>query len=179
MSQNEQKKDRDTYRTGSTNPPKNYQGTIAVLLILVTVLCSIVTVLGMMNIRLWNTLQSEKEQELDDSAKEQIAMAQYADTSMSEEESISVLGMTCQQMSQVYRSYNGWPDGLYVSQVEPGSAAENAHIRPGDILVAMNDSPIALREELEQTVQELSSGDQLKLRVYREESQIDILLTVD
>ena len=44
--------DPDTYRTGSTNPPKSRGGLIAVLLVLVILLCGIVSILGVVNIRL-------------------------------------------------------------------------------------------------------------------------------
>lgn len=49
----------DTYRTGSTRPPRSYGGTIAVLLVLVILLCGIVTLLGIANIRLSLRLNDE------------------------------------------------------------------------------------------------------------------------
>ena len=45
--------DSDTYRTGSTQPPKKHGGLIAVLLIAVIALFGIVTILSMINIRLF------------------------------------------------------------------------------------------------------------------------------
>ncbi len=175
MKQNKQEKYNDTYSTGSTVPPKNYQGIIAALLILVTVLCSLVTVLGMMNIRLWNLLENVEVQAPEEENK--VAMAQSLDEQIAVGES-SILGMTCQEISGVYRSYNGWPDGLYISQVEPGSVADQGDIRPGDILVAVNGAPVALQEELEQAVSEVSAEGVLKLTLYREEKQITVLLKV-
>ncbi len=177
MKQNNQEKSRDTYRTGSTNPPRSYQGTIAVLLILVTVLSSIVTVLGMMNIRLWGILEDQKKQEMEYSGGEQIALAEAADQLAISVETDSVWGMTCQEFSGLYRNYNGWPDGLYISQVEPGSAAALADIQAGDILVAINGTPVALQEELILAAKELPSGTQLELTLYREEEQITVTFT--
>ena len=49
----------DTYRTGSTRPPKNHGGIIAILLVLVILLCGIVTLLGIANIRLSLELNGE------------------------------------------------------------------------------------------------------------------------
>ena len=44
------------YRNGSTKPPKNRGGIIAVLLIAVIMLCGIVTVLSFLNIRLFKQM---------------------------------------------------------------------------------------------------------------------------
>ena len=175
MKQNYQQNNRDTYSTGSTVPPKNYQGIIAVLLILVTVLCSIVTVLGMMNVRLWNLVESMEGKEPE--GENAIAMAQILEDETAAEEHNDVLGMTCQEISGLYRSYNGWPDGLYISHVEPGSFADQGDVRPGDILVAVNGTQVTM-EELSQATSEVSAGGVLKLTLYREENQITVLLKV-
>ena len=171
-----QEYNRDTYRTGSTNPPKSHYGLIAVLLILVTVLSSIVTVLGMMNIRLWNLVKSQDQQELDYSQQEQVAVAEASGQLVFSQENSEVLGMTCQEISGLYRSYNQLPNGLYVSYVEPGSAAALADICAGDILVAINGDPVTFPEELAQAAELLCPGKQLELTFYREEEQIKVFL---
>lgn len=50
--------DQGEYRTGSTKPPKNYRGLIAVLLVTVILLCGVVSILGVMNIRLFRQVNS-------------------------------------------------------------------------------------------------------------------------
>ena len=176
---NEQEKCRDTYRTGSTIPPKSHQGIIAALLILVTVLSSIVAILGMMNIRLWSLLKNQKDPQLENPQQEHIALAEFADDALPSAESSSILGMTCQEISQLYRSYNDWPNGLYISYVEPGSAADQGEILPGDILISVNGAAVTSWDALEKTVQTLSAGDLLKLTVYRNEKQMEIVLTIE
>ena len=53
------------YGTGRTDPPKSHTGLVAVLLVLVIFLTGIVTVLGVLNIRLFQRLAAqEEEQEL-------------------------------------------------------------------------------------------------------------------
>ena len=175
MKENYQENNRHTYSTGSTVPPKNYQGTIASLLILVTVISSVVTVMGMMNVRLWTLLENRQIQDGEDNA--QIAVAQILEDE-ADAENDDILGMTCQEISGLYRSYNGWPDGLYISQVEPGSFADQGDIRPGDILVAVNGAPVTLQEELSQAVTDVTADGLLKLTLYREESQITVLLKI-
>ena len=56
--------EQDSFRTGSTRPPKRRGGLVAALLIAVILLCSISGGLGIMNIRLFSQLQQEKESDL-------------------------------------------------------------------------------------------------------------------
>lgn len=50
--------DQSVYRTGSTRPPKNRSGLIAVLLVSVILLCGIISVLSVMNVRLFRQVSS-------------------------------------------------------------------------------------------------------------------------
>ena len=56
--------DRDSFRTGSTRPPKKRGGLVAILLIAVIVLCGIVGTLGFMNVRLFAQLQDQNSSDL-------------------------------------------------------------------------------------------------------------------
>ncbi len=54
----------DSWQTGSTQPPKSRGGMIALMLILIIFLCGIITVLGILNIRLFRELKIQEENEL-------------------------------------------------------------------------------------------------------------------
>ena len=56
--------EQQTYRTGSTRPPKNHGGLIAVLLVLVILLGGIVTILGFVNIRLFRQISNANAETL-------------------------------------------------------------------------------------------------------------------
>ena len=56
--------EQDSFRTGSTRPPKRRGGLIAVLLIAVILLCSISGALGFMNIRLLSQQQKQSDADL-------------------------------------------------------------------------------------------------------------------
>ena len=176
MQQNNRNSSRDTYRTGRTNPPKSHQGIIALLLILVTVLCSIVTVLGMMNIRLHLLLQDSWQQP-EGANQTELSLAEADGQLAFSAESAPILGLTCQAIDTLYRSYNGWPDGLYISQVTPDSAAQLADIRPGDILIAVNGTPISLTEDWEQNMAAIAPGQAVTLTLYREKTEFTVTLT--
>ena len=53
--------DDGSWQTGSTEPPKDRGGTMALLLILIIFLCGIITVLGILNVRLFTQLQTRDE----------------------------------------------------------------------------------------------------------------------
>ena len=56
--------DDSSWQTGSTEPPKSHGGLIALLLILIIFLCGIITVLGILNVRMFRQLNSQEEDEL-------------------------------------------------------------------------------------------------------------------
>ena len=55
--------DDSVYGTGRTEPPKSHGGTVALLLILIIFLCGIITVLGVLNVRLFQKLNTRRESE--------------------------------------------------------------------------------------------------------------------
>lgn len=59
------------------------------------------------------------------------------------------------------------PRGVYVSEVEAGSPAEEAGIQAGDIIVDVNDNVITSTSELQSVVAEYKAGDTLQVKVYR------------
>lgn len=56
--------DESVYGTGPTEPPKNRGGLVALMLILIIFLCGIITLLGILNIRLFRELKVQEENEL-------------------------------------------------------------------------------------------------------------------
>ena len=165
----------DTYRTGSTNPPKNYRGVVAALLILVILLISIVTVLGMMNIHLFRMLEQQAESSVHFSDN---GIALAADTTVPPEGVyIASLGFTGEEIESVYRSYNQWPKGLYISAVEPNSPADAADIRLGDILIAVDGHPIAGKDDFQKKLDALQPEQPVHLTVFREDGEITVPLT--
>ena len=54
--------DRGVYQNGSTQLPKSHGGLVAVLLVTVILLCSLVSILGILNIRLFQSIHSSGEE---------------------------------------------------------------------------------------------------------------------
>ena len=56
--------DDSVYGTGPMQPPKNKGGAVALMLILIIFLCGIITVLGILNVRLFREIREQKRNEL-------------------------------------------------------------------------------------------------------------------
>ena len=61
FSREEEPWDTDSWQTGSTEPPKDKGGIMALMLILIIFLCGIITVLGILNVKLFTQLQTREE----------------------------------------------------------------------------------------------------------------------
>lgn len=75
------------------------------------------------------------------------------------------LGISGKSVTSDYASYYGIPEGVYVSAVESGSAAESAGISQGDIITAIDGTAITSTSELQNALTHYSSGDTAKLTV--------------
>lgn len=162
-----------TYRTGSTNPPKNHRGLITLLLILVILLITAVAILSMMNVRLFRLLEAQDDHPVEFSEAE-IAPASYNEPIGLES---ADLGMTIQEIAQLYRSYNEWPQGVYISNIHPDGPAANSDLRPGDIVVALNGNPISGSEDFIQQLENL--GNTIELTVFRDSQEMVIALNIE
>ena len=154
-----------TYRTGSTNPPKSHRGAVTVLLILVIILVTITTMLSMMNIRLFRLLEEKNTKSLSFSETQPDAQTVSAEEPAGIE--APILGLTGQEIASLYRSYNRWPQGLYICQVTPGGPAEKADIRTGDIVIAMDGAAVSGNEDFQEKIESLQPGQSLQLTIFR------------
>ncbi|MCB1957637.1 MAG: PDZ domain-containing protein, partial [Rhodocyclaceae bacterium] len=64
----------------------------------------------------------------------------------------------------------GLPDatGALVARVEPGSAAEEAGVQPGDVILEVNGNKVGESNELPRLIGEMRPGTQVELKVWRD-----------
>ena len=60
-----------------------------------------------------------------------------------------------------------WPNGAYIVEVEAGSPAEKAGLKPGDILVELNGNVVSSTNDLMTGLEGFSEGDTVKVTVWR------------
>lgn len=69
--------------------------------------------------------------------------------------------------------------GVYVAKIESSSAAYNAGIKVGDVIVKIDDKEITTIEELNEIKNSKNVGDTVKITVYRDGKKIEINVKLD
>ena len=145
------------YRTGQTQPQKSSRGLISVLLICVIFLCGLVSVLSLMNIRLLNKLQQV-------GTETPLSFAQGDLTPIEPEgDSLTLDGITVQELPDLYRQIEELPKGLYVVD-----APENGPVAPGDILIGFNRSAVGSLSVLNALLETCKAGQRIEMTFFRQ-----------
>jgi serine protease Do len=66
----------------------------------------------------------------------------------------------------------------YVERVRPGSVARTAGVRPGDLVLAVDDTPVSSCDELEALLKPYGVGDEVDLLLKRGEEVVSVKLPV-
>jgi serine protease Do len=90
------------------------------------------------------------------------------------------LGVGIQEVTQSLAKSFGLdrPRGALVAQVEPGSAADKAGLKAGDVIVGFNGKPIDQSNQLPPLVAQAKPGTQAKLDVWRNGRQSTLGVSV-
>jgi S1-C subfamily serine protease len=68
--------------------------------------------------------------------------------------------------------------GVLITQVERGSPADKGGIKPGDILLAVNDRPIADTTTMLNLIAALQPGQQAIIKLTRNQADTDLAVTI-
>lgn len=84
-----------------------------------------------------------------------------------------------ERYTSMYSQYYGMPLGAYVYSVDPGSNAEKAGLRPGDIITGLGDADVSCYDDLSSAVKSFSAGDTTEVRIYRAGENLTVSITFD
>jgi serine protease Do len=86
------------------------------------------------------------------------------------------LGVTIQDLNQSLADSFGMkkPDGALVASVSPGSAADKAGLKSGDVITEVNGSAVVRSGELSSLIGLSAPGEKVKLQVWRDHSPRDV-----
>ena len=87
------------------------------------------------------------------------------------------LGLRLGDLSPSAARYYRMVPGAYIYSVAAQSAAEAAGLLAGDIITAVDDTPIVTADELVSTIRSYKAGDTAELTVYREADYIKVPVT--
>ena len=89
------------------------------------------------------------------------------------------LGISGESISLVYQMYYRLPNGLLITAVEPGSAADAVGIQEGDVLLRIEKLSVTTPQELETALYSYAPGDAVQLIIYRQGKQYSATVTLD
>ena len=165
MNENFQNQEASFYQTGRTQPPKKRGGLFALVLVAFIFLSGIVSVLGLLNIRLFR--KAEK-----DAQESSVAFFRLAESSVQSAAytgsfylpSLGVSGAFTDPLDQLLYSL---PQGFYISSVEDGSNAAAKGLLPGDIIQSLDGVTITETDSLQSFLNSLSENQSVRLVIFR------------
>ena len=84
------------------------------------------------------------------------------------------IGIISESLPDAFRIYYRLPRGIYISGVTEGSDAQAKGIGEGDIITAINGTPVTTNEELNTVKNQFAAGDTVTLTVYRGGQYYDV-----
>ncbi len=161
----------DSYRNGSTRPPKSHGGIIAVLLVAVIFLGGIVSALSILNIRLTQHLSQDPDSP--------VVFHDAQDSSVETDESTwPALGLSGEDVPDVYQRYYQLPAGVCITAVADHSVADLAGISAGDILMALDCTTITDTQDFDALLAGCQPQQTIQLLLYRDQSQLTLYITL-
>lgn len=88
------------------------------------------------------------------------------------------LGISGEALSKFYQHYYRMPAGLYITQVDSGSDADQKGVQPGDILLYLGDTRINGMDDLKTAIYDCQVGQQVEVILYRRGQQYRLTLTL-
>lgn len=77
------------------------------------------------------------------------------------------LGVGIQDLDDQLKSYYNVQSGVFVNEVFPEDPADTASIKPNDIIVSVNGSPVNSARELSMKIAEILVGDKAEIKINR------------
>jgi membrane-associated protease RseP (regulator of RpoE activity) len=89
------------------------------------------------------------------------------------------LGVTVSSLSSQLADYFGTKEGVLVTSVTADSAAGKAGLKAGDVITAINGSPVDEPADVRRRIQELESGAEFTIAVMRDRKAVSLKATLE
>ena len=89
------------------------------------------------------------------------------------------MGVDVRAVSDEWQEIFGWPAGLLVQSVNPGSCAEAAGLKQNDIITALDDTEVSSIEALRAAKNRYKAGQTAQLTVFRAGEKLTLSITFD
>lgn len=91
----------------------------------------------------------------------------------------ALLGVNYQIVTRDYAILNEIPQGAYIIEVVPGSAAEKAGIVPRDIITKIDGKPIDTQNFISEFIRSKRPGDKIKIEIWKDDGGKGTTKTVE
>lgn len=88
------------------------------------------------------------------------------------------LGLELSDIDEIQQRYWSLPDGAFIEQIDPNSAAYTAGLRSGDLLVQIENQPISDAEDCLDLLEEYAHNDMLELVYYRDGEEYSLRISL-
>lgn len=88
-----------------------------------------------------------------------------------------LIGISADEVTEEISSMYNLPVGIYISQVIPGSAAEAAGVKKGDILIKLDGTKIETKADIDTVKKRHKAGDTVSAVVSRNDKEITLRIT--
>lgn len=89
------------------------------------------------------------------------------------------IGINSIDIDSITAKLNNIPEGIYVYSVVTNSPAAKANIQKGDIIVGIEGKDIKTTEELNEVKNSKKVGDEITLKIFRNNQNIDVKVTLE
>ena len=171
----------NTYQTGSTTPPEKHSALVVILLVLVVFLSGLVSILGLLNFKMFSAFYEEQIQDIPLTVGNAMLPEIVEGAPQITVPDTKLIGFTGEPVTPVYQQHFGLPEGLFITFVEEGTSAHRQGIQEGDILLRLGNTKITGQEHIREFLEGLSIGDTFEAEIYRREpnTRMVIRLTIE
>ena len=178
-------RDSNIYRTGSTTPPKAHSRLVAILLIMVVLLAGLVSILSVLNIRLFSNFNKLQQAvniplslEMGKDPEQDLHFGEADAEALAGSKTVGIQGDT---VTPVYQKHFQLPEGLFITRVAENSSADLMGIEEGDVLLSLDGVSIIGENSLRAFLTARSVGDECTALIYRRDTdrQLKFTLTIE
>ena len=89
------------------------------------------------------------------------------------------IGIITQDINAQMADHYKIPEGIYVYEVESGSAADKAGLKVEDIIIAVNGQEVLTTDKLKEIKNNLKPGDVITLTIVRDGREMEVQVTLE
>ena len=88
------------------------------------------------------------------------------------------IGISGIDVTETYSRYYNLPIGVYIAEIQKDGPAKDSDLKTGDVILEFNGEKVTSMSQLNKEKNKCEIGDEVTLKVSREDKELDIKLTL-